>query len=137
VASGVRQVSCSPIWRISRRWWKDLADFTPLVENLDSELIVDLLNAYLDGMTGVIFAHGGTVMKIVGDAVHAIFGAPVASADHAAQAVACALAIDDFAMKFSADRNAAGIPLGVTRIGVSSAISAARISSITPPMATW
>jgi adenylate cyclase len=98
----------------------DLADFTPLVESSSSEVIVDLLNAYLDGLTEVIFAHGGTVMKIVGDAVHAIFGAPVTNPDHAAHAVACALAIDDFAMKFSADRNAAGIPLGVTRIGVNS-----------------
>jgi adenylate cyclase len=98
----------------------DLADFTPLVENSSSEVIVDLLNAYLDGVTGVIFAHGGTVMKIVGDAVHAIFGAPVDNPDHAAQAVACALAIDEFATPFSAEKNAAGIPLGITRIGVNS-----------------
>ena len=98
----------------------DLADFTPLIEALDSEVIVTLLNAYLDGMTEAIFAHGGTVMKIVGDAVHAIFGAPVENADHAAQAVAYALAIDDFASGFQAGKIAAGIPLGVTRIGVNS-----------------
>jgi adenylate cyclase len=98
----------------------DLADFTPLIESLESEVIVALLNAYLDGLTETVFAHGGTVMKIVGDAVHAIFGAPVENADHAAQAVACALAIDDFAMEFRAAKNAAGIPLGVTRIGVNS-----------------
>jgi adenylate cyclase len=98
----------------------DLADFTPLVESSDSELIVELLNAYLGGMTEVIFAHGGTVMKIVGDAVHAIFGAPVDDPDHAAHAVECALAIDAFATRFSAEKNAAGIPLGVTRIGVNS-----------------
>jgi len=98
----------------------DLADFTPLIESLDSEVIVALLNAYLDGLTETIFAHGGTVMKIVGDAVHAIFGAPVENADHAAQAVACALAIDDFATRFQAGKIAAGIPLGVTRIGVNS-----------------
>jgi adenylate cyclase len=98
----------------------DLADFTPLVESSSSEVIVELLNAYLDGVTEVIFAHGGTVMKIVGDAVHAIFGAPVDDPDHAAQAVACALAIDDFATRFSVEKNAAGIPLGMTRIGVNS-----------------
>jgi adenylate cyclase len=98
----------------------DLADFTPLVESSDSEVIVTLLNAYLDGLTETVFAHDGTVMKIVGDAMHAIFGAPVEDADHAARAVACALAIDDFAMEFRAGKNAAGIPLGVTRIGVNS-----------------
>jgi len=98
----------------------DLADFTPLVESSESEVIVDLLNSYLDGVTEVIFAHGGTVMKIVGDAVHAIFGAPVPNPDHAVQAVACALAIDAFATEFSAEKNAEGIPLGVTRIGVNS-----------------
>jgi len=98
----------------------DLADFTPLVESSDSDVIVKLLNAYLDGMTEVIFNHGGTVMKIVGDAVHAIFGAPVDDPAHATRAVGCALAIDAFATRFSAERNAAGIPLGVTRIGVNS-----------------
>jgi len=98
----------------------DLADFTPLVENSDSDLIVALLNGYLDGLTETVFAHGGTVMKIVGDAVHAIFGAPVEDPDHAAQAVACALAIDEFAMQFQAGKTAAGIPLGITRIGVNS-----------------
>ena len=98
----------------------DLADFTPLVESLDSDVIVELLNGYLDGVTETVFAHGGTVMKIVGDAVHAIFGAPVEDPDHAAQAVVCALAIDDFAMEFRAAKTAAGIPLGITRIGVNS-----------------
>jgi adenylate cyclase len=98
----------------------DLADFTPLVESSDSEVIVALLNTYLDGLTETVFAHGGTVMKIVGDAMHAIFGAPVEDPDHAARAVACALAIDEFAMEFQAGQTAAGIPLGITRIGVNS-----------------
>ena len=98
----------------------DLADFTPLVENSDSGLIVGLLNGYLDGMTDVIFAHGGTVMKIVGDAVHAIFGAPVSSDDHARQAVDCALALDAFTTRFREEKNAAGVPLGPTRIGINS-----------------
>ena len=98
----------------------DLADFTPLVESSSSEVIVDLLNGYLDGVAGVVFAHGGTVMKIVGDAVHAIFGAPVDQPDHATQAVACALAIDAFATKFQAEKNANDISLGATRIGVNS-----------------
>jgi adenylate cyclase len=106
--------------RVATFLFTDLADFTPLVESSESDLIVDLINAYLDGITEVIFAHGGTVMKIVGDAVHAIFGAPVEDPEHAARAVGCALAIDAFATRFSAEKNAAGIPLGITRIGVNS-----------------
>lgn len=107
-------------WRPATFLFTDLADFTPLVESSDTEVIVALLNAYLDSMTEIVFANGGTVMKIVGDAVHAVFGAPMEDPDHAAKAVACALAIDDFAMRFKKERNAEGIPLGVTRVGVNS-----------------
>ncbi len=96
----------------------DLANFTPLVEASSSETIVDILNAYLDGMTETIFDHGGTVMKIVGDAVQAAFGAPVPSDDHARAALGCALALDAFASGFKAKMNAAGVGLGNTRIGV-------------------
>ena len=96
----------------------DLADFTPLVEASDSELIVSLLNEYLDQVTQIIFKHGGTIMKIVGDAVHAMFGAPLEQTDHAKRAVDCALELDIYASGFQARQNAASIPLGVTRIGI-------------------
>ena len=98
----------------------DLADFTPMVETSNSDVIVSLLNAYLDGVTGIIFEHGGTVMKIVGDAVHAIFGASVDDPNHASQAVASALAIDQFATRFQAEQNEVGVCLNATRIGVNS-----------------
>ncbi len=96
----------------------DLANFTPLVESSASELIVRILNEYLDGMTETVFAHGGTVMKIVGDAVQAIFGAPVDDPEHARRAVECALAIDAFATGFRDKMKGQGVDLGVTRIGV-------------------
>lgn len=111
-------LSPSGEWRSASFLFTDLADFTPLVEGSEPEVIVSLLNEYLDGLTAVVFAHGGTVMKIVGDAVHAIFGAPVATESHAADAVRCALAIDAFAMAFQQRKNAEQIPLGHTRIGV-------------------
>ncbi len=105
-------------WRTASFLFTDLADFTTLVESSDSDVVVELLNDYIGGLTGVIFEQGGTVMKIVGDAVHAIFGAPVEDPDHAAHAVDCALAVDAFATRFQAEKTAAGVPLGVTRIGV-------------------
>lgn len=96
----------------------DLADFTPLVEALEPAVIAPLLNEYLDEMTRIVFDHGGTVDKVVGDAVHAIFGAPLEQLDHAARGIACAMEMDQFAEKFRQQKNAEGVQLGVTRIGV-------------------
>ena len=98
----------------------DLADFTHLVEHLDPMVIVPLLNEYLDQMTQIVFRHGGTTEKIVGDAVHAIFGAPQEQADHAAWGVACAMEMDEFTESYRKKKNAEGIALGITRIGVHS-----------------
>ena len=77
-----------------------------------------MLNAYLDGVTQAVFEQEGTVVKILGDAVYAMFGAPMEQKDHAARAVACVLAIDAFAHEFETIQQSQGIPLGITRIGV-------------------
>lgn len=106
--------------RVATFLFTDLADFTPLVEASGSDLIIGLLNAYLDGVTEVVFAHGGTVMKIVGDSVHAIFGAPAVHPNHAAHAVECALAIDAFASQFQTEMKNKDVHLGATRIGINS-----------------
>lgn len=98
----------------------DLAGFTALIETSETDVIVPLLNDYIGGITKLIFEHNGTVTKIVGDAVHAIFGAPVEYREHAEMGVSCALAIDDFCEKFKDEMNSRGIPIGVTRVGVNS-----------------
>jgi adenylate cyclase len=54
----------------------DIAGFTPLVESLDPKQLARLLSGYLEVMTEVMFAHAGTVAKIIGDAIHVLFGAP-------------------------------------------------------------
>jgi adenylate cyclase len=95
----------------------DIADFTMLVETLQPDVLGALLNEYVVGMTDVVFGHDGTVTKIVGDAVHVLFGAPGEQPDHAARAVACALALDDYAQSFRERWRQKGIALGVTRIG--------------------
>ncbi len=96
----------------------DISGFTRLTEALDPPVMVSLLNAYLDGMCRIVLESGGTVDKLVGDAVHAFFGAPDDQADHAARAVACALKLDAHAARFAAEQQAAGIAFGGTRIGV-------------------
>jgi len=96
----------------------DIANFTALVEALEPSTLGSLLNEYLTGMTDIVFAHDGTVAKIVGDALHVLFGAPGDQSDHAARAVDCALALDEYAEAFRQRSNNKGVALGVTRIGV-------------------
>ena len=74
----------------------DIADFTPLVESLDPEELASLLSGYLEGMTEIVFAHEGTVAKIIGDAIHVLFGAPAEQPDAANRAIACALELDAY-----------------------------------------
>ena len=96
----------------------DLEGFTRLMEDADPVAAVTLLNGYLDGLSAVAMDHGGTLDKMVGDALHVMFNAPLDQPDHAARAVRCALAMDRFAQGFAAARRAEGFAFGVTRIGV-------------------
>jgi adenylate cyclase len=95
----------------------DLADFTPLIEHAEPEQLVGWLNEYIDGMIRVVFAHEGTLDRIVGDGLSVMFSAPVSQQDHRERALACALAMDEFAVAFQAARQAEGIAWGTTRIG--------------------
>jgi len=96
----------------------DVTGFTSLVETLPPEVLGPLLNDYLDGMADIVFAHEGTLTKILGDALHVLFGAPGDQPDFAARAVACALALDLHAERFRLGCVDRGIALGVTRIGI-------------------
>src|SRR5215472_12748378 len=96
---------------------RDIASFTALVETLEPSVLGPLLNAYLTGMTDIVFAHDGTVAKIIGDALHVLFGAPGEQPDHAARTVGCALALDEYAQSFRGKCDQKGIALGITRIG--------------------
>jgi adenylate cyclase len=98
--------------------FSDIAGFTRFAETTEPALLVDVLNAYLDGQCDIVMSHGGTVDKIVGDAVHAIFNAPIDQPDHAERALVCALAMDDFATAFAARLRERGIDFGRTRIGI-------------------
>jgi adenylate cyclase len=95
----------------------DIAGFTALVETLEPSVLGPLLNDYLSGLTAVVFAHDGTVAKIVGDALHVLFGAPSEQPDHADRAVACAVAMDEYAQAFCKRWHQKGVSLGITRIG--------------------
>ena len=96
----------------------DIAGFTPLVESLDPKELTRLLSGYLEGMTEIVFAYEGTVAKIIGDAIHVLFGAPGDQPDAASRAIRCALALDERSEAYRREWNARGVPLGATRIGV-------------------
>lgn len=96
----------------------DIAGFTSLVEAADPEVLSALLNEYVGGMTDVVFAHEGTVAKIVGDAIHILFNAPGDQPDYATRAIACAHDLDAWAEAFRGRWRARGVNFGATRIGV-------------------
>lgn len=98
----------------------DIAGFTTTSESTPPEVLVPVLNDYLDGMSRIVMEQGGTVDKFIGDALVAIFGAPVEQPDHAARAIACARSLDAFAMDFVSQGKPKEIGLGLTRIGVHS-----------------
>jgi adenylate cyclase len=75
--------------------FSDIRGFTTLSENRSAEEIVSLLNNYFSRQTHVIFAHGGTMDKFIGDAIMAFWGAPLNNPAHACDAVESALDMVD------------------------------------------
>jgi class 3 adenylate cyclase/CheY-like chemotaxis protein len=88
----------------------DLRGFTPLTEGLQPHQVLRLLNSYLGSMADVVLAHQGTVDEFVGDAILAIFGAPVARPDDARRAVACAVAMQEALAALNRLNEAEGLP---------------------------
>jgi adenylate cyclase len=71
----------------------DIRGFTALSEKAKPEKVVGLLNRYFSAMTEIIFEHGGTLDKYIGDGLMALYGAPTASPGDAINAVKAAVAM--------------------------------------------
>jgi adenylate cyclase len=71
----------------------DLRGFTAMAGRMAPREVIEVLNLYLETMVDVIGRYEGTIDEIIGDAILVIFGAPIASDDHPAKAVACGLAM--------------------------------------------
>ncbi len=69
----------------------DIASFTALAEREPPDKVVTLLNQLFTVLTEIVFRHGGTVDKLIGDCMMAFWGAPDDQPDHAARAVAAAV----------------------------------------------
>jgi adenylate cyclase len=98
--------------------FSDIRNFTTLCEQLPATQIVGLLNRYLSRMSEVIESQGGVVDKYIGDAVMALFGAPVARADAATAAVRAAIAMQEALRELHALHDAEGLPRLATGIGI-------------------
>lgn len=97
--------------------FSDIAGFTAISEACDPATLVQGLNTYFSTMTDIIEMHGGFVDKYIGDAIVAVFGAPVDDVRHAEQAMRAALKMRD-ALSADPERfSLAGLPLK-TRIGL-------------------
>ncbi len=101
----------------------DIQGFTALVERTPPDALVRLLNEYLDEACGIVAEHGGTIDKIVGDALHVMFNAPLLQPDHPRRAVQCALALDEWSCAFIERKAGEGLELGITRIGVNTGVT--------------
>jgi adenylate cyclase len=71
----------------------DIRGFTSIAEHAPPEKIVGLLNRYFSAMTDIIFAHGGTLDKYLGDGLMALFGAPTTTPEDASNALNTAVAM--------------------------------------------
>ncbi len=94
----------------------DIRGFTRISEYMDAREVVHMLSEFFTVMSQVIFEHGGTVDKFIGDCIMALFGAPVASPQSADDALRAAVAMQQAAHRLSAHRSSLG--LRETRIGI-------------------
>ena len=96
----------------------DIEGFTAMTRRIEPEVLVSLLDGYFGGVAAIIVSHGGTIDKFVGDAVHALFNAPMDLDDHPQRALSCALAILDWTERYRREAQPAAAGLGRTRIGL-------------------
>ena len=122
----------------------DLVGFTPFAEERDAEEVRDTLSRYFDVAGEVIARHGGTVEKFIGDAVMAVWGAPVAREDDAERAVRAGLELVDAvrtlgpatAARAGVLTGEAAVTVGATGQGIVAGDlvnTAARLQSVAPP----
>jgi len=87
--------------------FSDIRGFTTLSETKAPAEVVALLNDYFSRQVDVVFHHGGSLDKFIGDCIMALWGAPLDDAAHARHAVACALDMADTLQAFKRDLGAA------------------------------
>jgi adenylate cyclase len=100
--------------------FSDLQGFTSLSEKLDPHSLVEMLNEYLGKMTETVFDQMGTLDKYEGDAIMAIYGAPLDLKEHAVKACLTSLLMQQRMNGLNEDFNKKQLPSLKVRIGINS-----------------
>ena len=100
--------------------FSDIVSFTKICEGLPPVQVAGFIREYLTTMTEIVFAHGGTIDKYIGDAIMALFGAPISSPDSATSAIRAALEMRERIREFRAPRPG-GAALRV-RVGINTGL---------------
>lgn len=108
--------------RILTIFFSDIEGFTSLSEGMSPLDVVSLLNEYLSEMTDIIFKFDGLLDKYEGDAIMAVFGAPVNQQDHAIRACKCALENQKALIKLRKKWKQEGKPEIKVRIGINTGL---------------
>lgn len=96
----------------------DLRGFTATAERIPPESVVALLNLHLGAMSEIVMRHGGTIDEFIGDALLALFGAPLAAEDDARRALACAVEMQQAMEEVNARARELSLPEMGMGIGV-------------------
>jgi adenylate cyclase len=109
----------------------DIRGFTPMSEKLEPERVLEILNEYFTRVTDVIFDFGGTLDKYIGDAVMAVFGAPMTKGKDAANCVNAATHIQRLLIELNRDAAARCWPDLHVGIGINTGVvTAGNIGSL-------
>ena len=100
--------------------FSDIRGYTTLTENLEAGKVVEMLNAYFETMVEAVFTFEGTLDKFIGDAIMAVYGAPLPLTNHAWAAVQSALDMRRRLVTFNQERIMQNQPEVRIGIGISS-----------------
>jgi len=118
IVSGKLEIRRGGSLREATVLFADIRGFTAMSERYPAQEIVAMLNEYFEIMVEVIFRHGGTLDKFVGDEIMAVWGAPIAVEDHCARAVAAALDMQAAMVEYNQTRVQEGMTAIHTGIGI-------------------
>jgi adenylate cyclase len=100
----------------------DIRDFTTLSESLEPEEVVSILHGFLNPMSKIVVRHGGTIDKFMGDAIMALYGAPLQYPDHASRACKTALEMQETLKSLSQEWESQGRPSLKIGVGINTGL---------------
>jgi adenylate cyclase len=116
VVNGKLEIRRGGVLRNASVLFADIRGFTAMSERHGPQEIVAMLNEYFEIMVEIIFRHGGTLDKFIGDEIMAVWGAPIAIDDHCGRAVRAALDMDRAITEYNQTRVSEG--LEAIRMGI-------------------